>query len=496
MKFKHISLVIALLAITYSSYAQYSQDALRFSRFGPGSTSRIKAIGNASTAVGGDMSSIGGNPAGLGFFNKSEFSFTPEYNGSEITSTYFGQTDLETRDQFNLNNASIVFHSPQVRGRGTDPTTGLLSVNFGVGYNRTNNFYDKTFYGEINPNSSIADFYADIANTQGFVNLGQSGGNVLAGWAADQGLIDSVTSDAIGTLYGATTSLNNRQNFTQVTSGGQNEFNLALGANYSNKLYLGFSLGLTSLRYESSSTFQETDGSDNDYRTFYDMDQTTTGSGFNFKLGMIYKPVEAVRLGASFTSPTWYTIEDNTSLNMETFYTQGNSPAANYDNFPTNYNLRTPLKVSGGIAVFMNQFGFISADVEYVDYSTINVSGYDNDSGDNENIDNQYQAAVNARVGAEAKLDKIYLRGGFNYQGNPEKNIGGATNTVSGGIGYRINNVYIDATYAHVSSKQTVFGYEFDPGSTTNIYGDEIYSPEANQKRIYNNAYLTVGFRF
>ena len=70
MKIKYILSAIAIVAFAQNTHAQYYQDALRFSTFQPGATSRIRAIGNASTAVGGDLSNIGNNPAGLGFFHQ------------------------------------------------------------------------------------------------------------------------------------------------------------------------------------------------------------------------------------------------------------------------------------------------------------------------------------------------------------------------------------------------------------------------------------------
>src|SRR4051812_20957297 len=110
MKIKYILSVIAIVAISKSSFAQYAQDAVRFSTFQTGSSARIKAIGNAGTAVGGDVSSIGGNPAGLGFFTRSEYSATPEYNGSSNNTTYLGNQTSASKNSLNFNSASMVFY--------------------------------------------------------------------------------------------------------------------------------------------------------------------------------------------------------------------------------------------------------------------------------------------------------------------------------------------------------------------------------------------------
>src|SRR6195952_5126677 len=103
MKLKYILSVVAMVAITKTSFAQYSQDAIRFSGGSTGSTSRIKAIGNAGTAIGGDLSSVSGNPAGLGFFTHSEFSVTPEFNALMVNSAYLGSNQTASKSSVNLN---------------------------------------------------------------------------------------------------------------------------------------------------------------------------------------------------------------------------------------------------------------------------------------------------------------------------------------------------------------------------------------------------------
>lgn len=496
MKLKSSWWVIALLAITQTSYAQFNQDAFRFSQFDRGSTSRMKALGNASTAVGGDLSSISSNPAGLGFFNGSEFSFTPEVNLSDVSSTYFGNRNSSTKNQFNLNNAAAVFHSSRRVPRGTDPSKGLLSVNFGLSWNRTNNFYDNLDFSGLNTssnldnNSSIADWFAEQANlVGGSIDDLYNYPNPVGYWGYQHYLIDSVGTDSYGNLYNALPQLGTaQQRYVQSTEGGQNEFNLALGLNFSNQLYLGFGAAFTNLRYNSYSNFIESGKIGNDtYETNFRNDQETTGSGFNFKLGMIYKPAPSVQFGASFTSPTWYSIDNHSTLGLQTRFSDGTAIPEEPEPFDDNYNLRTPLKASGGLAVFFNQRGFITADVEYVDYQGMKLSNYESSGDDNRRIKDLYKSTVNARVGAEGRVnDNVYLRAGYSYFQNPEKGIGSATNTISGGIGYRMNNFYVDATYTNVSRTVNVYPYELVNRP----------SPEATLDKKYNNIYMTVGFRF
>jgi hypothetical protein len=496
MKIKYLLSVIAIVAITKNSFAQYSQDVVRFSTFQNGSTSRIKAIGNAGTAIGGDLSSISGNPAGLGFFTHSEFSITPEFNGSKANSSYFGQNTNASKNSVNLSNASIVFYQRLNTPKGSDKSKGWLSINYGAGYSRTNNFYENIVYNGKNAGNSISDYYAGTANNYPDDPLAQA--------AYRDNLIDNFGTGQRPD-FASTVSVPVNQTGLISRVGGQSEFDLAFGANYSNKLYLGMSLAITDIRYDYYRQFIEdgtasitpnggTIGTETPFRSNYAQNQSTRGSGANVKLGIIYKPVEAVRLGFTFTSPTFYSINDSYNEGLATSFNGRPNQPYNSDDYALNYNMRTPLKLAGGAAIFIGKYGFISGDVEYIDYSTTHISS--NDSYDNSDdisaIKANYKSAINIHAGAEARITNMfYLRGGYSQQGSPFKNNTGATDissdikTVTGGIGLRFGQYYVDATYARVTGSEA-----FSPYLITNG------NPTANIKKTNNNGFLTVGYRF
>jgi hypothetical protein len=64
MRFKILLSMVVIVTTIGELHAQYSADALRFSQTQSSSTARFKAIG-AQIGVGGDLSSIGSNPAGI-----------------------------------------------------------------------------------------------------------------------------------------------------------------------------------------------------------------------------------------------------------------------------------------------------------------------------------------------------------------------------------------------------------------------------------------------
>lgn len=486
MKIKYYFLVMATVAITKTSFAQYSQDAIRFSTFQNGSTSRIKAIGNAQMAIGGDLSSVSGNPAGLGFFTRSEVSLTPEFNSTKVTGNYLGQSNTDKSNQLNFNNASIVFYSRLNSSRGEDKSKGWLSLNWGASINRTNNFYQNSFYRGVNRESSITDYYTSLANQA--LDGGYSLDGYLEGWAEGQGLINYNQQQD---QYQPAGAFGCTQSHMIRTEGGQTAYSFSMGANYSNKLYLGLGLDVADLRFKSINAFTEDNVTlaNNGYTSTYGRNQSTTGTGFNLRAGFIYKPVEAVRLGATVTTPTWYNVDDVTEEYLNTSYKTGGQPSGrNGDTYNANYDLRTPFKVAGGLAVFIKKYGFLTGDIEYLDYSTTKLSSPDYDvTKDNNDIRQLYSTAVNARVGAEARVtSSFYLRGGYGIQGSPLRNDGKDIKSVSGGLGYRFGSYYIDATYVHNSGTQNVTPYDIGPR----------YTPIASLKANSNNAFLTLGFRY
>lgn len=490
MKFRYILFLIVFVAISNSTFAQYAKDAIRFSTFQNGSTSRIKGIGNASTAVGGDLSSIGGNPAGLGYFTQSEFSITPEFDSHKSEAMYLGKSGSATKSTPNLSQLGAVFYTRLNTPRGENKTEGFVSLNYGLGYNRTNNFDERVQYNGLNNANSINDYYANLANAEG-VNNGS-----LQDWAYQQKLISPFgTASNFKFAPNSFPGVNQTQDI--VRTGGQSALDLSAGTNYNNKLYLGLNVSVQTLRYKSTKTFNETgnasipetNGSAN--RTFnstYSQFQDTKGEGFNAKLGLIYKVVEFVRLGATITSPTYLTIDDTFSERL----TNSLSSGANYGDgpvdYPLTYNMTTPYKASGGISVFIGQHGFITGDVEYIDYSATRISSNDDYSNtfDNNIIQNTYRSVLNIRAGAELKLARIFaLRGGYSLQPSPLKTGGFDTKTLTGGLGCRVGSYSVDLAYMRVKGSQTVLPYDIGP-----------ITPSAMVNQINNNFFLTLGFRY
>lgn len=492
---KLILSLVATVAISGTTYAQiYSPDALKFSQTNYGSTSRFKSMGGAQIGVGGDMSSIGGNPAGLGMFTKSEFSVTPEFNNFSGNANFLNQNTKSTKDNVNLNHIGLVLFSPAIRMKGQDTQRGVVSTAFGIAYNRNNDFTANFNYGGSNPSNSIVDYFGDLANSNGLTN-----GSVQKD-AYDGYLLDY---DGVKDEYFASTNVPNTQKKSEIRSGSTSELTASGAINISNQVYIGASVSLVNVRYINDSEFTEsgTMVDNSKYNLSYRQNQESKGSGYNARLGIIVRPVENFRIGATLQSPSWMLIEDNTSIVLDSKIVGGaNAGSLNgtVQNYPFNYRVRTPLKGSLGASYVIAGKALISADVDYVDYSTIRFS---TDQGldpativdENNSVRDNYKQAVNFRLGAEYKIDNAFsLRGGYGVNGSAiqgDDNGHFATQFYSGGLGYRINNYYVDVAYQRTETNTELSPYLLG----TN---DNPLEPVADIKTSRNNVFLTFGLRF
>src|SRR5690606_32831400 len=191
MYIKKIALSTLLLgALSITAQGQYLQDVLRFSQPEQGATARFKGLGNAQTALGGDLSSVSGNPAGLGFFGQSDLSITLDYANDVNKASYFGTNSQNSIRRVGISQFAAVFNLPTRPAIGSNLTSGWVNFNSAVGYHKTNNVNSSLGYTGINSESSIADF------------MTYESGNVFGDFGWESGVIDE---DAEGYLITMTT---------------------------------------------------------------------------------------------------------------------------------------------------------------------------------------------------------------------------------------------------------------------------------------------------
>lgn len=507
MKIRHLIYFFPFVIAPISLKAQYAEDALKFSQPTLNGNARYLSIGGAQTSLGGDLGSLSGNPAGVGMFRKSDISLSLQYNSSAAEGSYLtNPSQKESVNNFKLSNFSAAFPVYINREKVNEISNEWVGVVFGVGYNRTNNFnVDYNFSGKNNTNS-ITQSYTEQANRQRVSdpkNLFEEKG----GFAYDVFLINERANSPTPLLFDPITTGNVNQWVNNTYDGGQSETNVSIAANYGNKLYLGGSLTFSSQKYNVESFFRESEINkplyfDDHTENMLSMDQTQTqsvkGTGFSGKLGVIYRPIDALRIGGAINFPTSWKMEEDYSYDLISKSVDVQSGAA-YTNEPTKpiftnffeYTLTTPFKYNLGASYFIGKTAFISADVDFIDYTSMKIKSdfRETDQAFKDDVKAFYRSAINVRVGGEVKFDQLSVRAGFAQYGNPfsENSVNdGKRNYYTGGLGYRINNFYIDAAYINSSFKTNLSPYTLEDQS----------EPVINVKQHTNSVVLTVGTRF
>ncbi len=481
--------------------AQNAADALRYSFLELGGTARTIGLGGAIGAFGGDFSVVSVNPAGLATYRSSELTFTPTLVFSNNTSRLLNSDGRDTtvnRTRFNFNNLGLVI--------ATRPVGKMKTFNFALGFNRLASFNREFSYSGKSAGSYV-DRFVELSTD--FDRNPLSAGDLdpfEAGLALETGAIffDSVAGNWAND-FGGQPDVQKSQRIR--ARGALNELVFALGGNYNNKLQFGATLGVPILRYSERRTYEEEDtggGKDGDIPFFNDMrfveDLTTTGVGINLKLGLIYRFSQAFRLGLAAHTPTAYSMDDTFFTEMEYSFTGDNaqeerefrtSPTAAFE-----YGLRTPWRIITSAGFLIKRRGFISAEVEWIDYTAANFNLTRNSDATedvlfeeqvNQSIDDLYQSALNVRLGGELALKDYRIRLGTGFTGNPNQNGELLYSYYTAGFGYRSKGFFIDLAYRLLFQEE-----DFVPYLLESVEEQQL----VNNDFVNHKIMMTLGFRF
>ncbi len=457
-------IVLLLISFKYTS-AQNENDALRYSFLTHGGTARYMGMSGAFSALGADFSTLSTNPAGIGMFKKSRFVFAPGSISMNSSANYLSEN---TEDEFIravVNSFGLILNLKSY----SEDDSGWRTVAFGAGYNHLKNFSNDITIEGVNDYSSRLDLF--MINSDGYHpdELGYLEWMAFDTYATDT-LPDFIDYTYINPLYDI---WGEHQKKLIKTQGGMGEFVFSLGGNYDNIIQIGATFGIQNIRYTELSEFTETTDT-LDFQSFnYIENLETKGTGYNFKFGLIYRPVNFFRLGLAFHTPTFYTMKDIYSYSMQTNWrsadndgnTQYNSET---DEYEYDYEFYSPFRAVAGVAFILSRIGIISADYEYVNYSKARFRADDYDfESENGRIKENFHLGHNFRLGTEIRLAPIYLRGGLSYNSsarNSSFDANGSIKAYSLGIGLKTKNVYIDVAFNQSFSNIDYLMYEYDAG--------------------------------
>ena len=495
---KYSFLLTIALFMPFLMKAQDLADALRYSNIQVQGTARSAAMGNAFGALGGDFTSASINPAGIGIYRSSEFTVTPISGSTRVESMFLGTGREDSDYKFSLSNMSYVYAVP-VAGQ---TESGIVSINFGVGYNRVKDLNSNAVIQGYDVEGSYMDYFADRANQGTWSDFYEE----LA-WKTDMLIYDENNDEYYSDLQDAGYGQSLRKTYSK--NGSIDEYSFVMGLNFNHKLYLGIAWGVNDVYYREGTSIYEADENRNipyfnDFQ--FNSNFTTYGIGHNFKFGAIYKPVNELRLGVSIHTPTYYYLHDDFSTTMFSYITYNDGDEHYEENSPYNeydYHLNTPMRATFSGAYIIGKKGLVSVDYELVNYGNAKLrnggDGYDF-YDENQEINEAYKTSGNLRIGGELMATKnVSLRGGFEYHGSAYNENAFGTNQLnsdanlmvySGGIGYRTGLFFADLAYRYSTVKDYDYPY---PTPVSTIYPE----PEAASfKSVKNDILFTIGFKF
>lgn len=429
-----IFLFLIIPLLSFSQALSYADIGVLFSGNNHNGSARFTAMGGAFGAVGGDVSALTVNPAGLSIFNQNNITASLNSRNASITSSYYNNQINSENNYFTISNAGIALVYDNLRNR--DWSNLVLGFNY-----RILNDFDNFFLARGNSGfATFNTFPLDVNDPPIEYNNAEE------------------------------------QTFSNSYRGEINEFNFALSAIHKKNLHLGFGINLYELQFNQRALLSEVNNDGNENTLFADFYQEilTSGSGISISTGFIYRVNDNLRIGASYFSPTWFieVLEDSNITDNDDYFGDTQIEVTNsnliYDNTlgatpiqTSIYNLRTPGKFTASAAYIFGKSGLVSIDYTHKRYEGIRFSGSDF-SLENQFFANDLRNTHAVNLGTEWRFGSYSLRGGYSFEQSPDKLAIDSDNLqrYAVGLGYSFGNTRLDITY---SDSNRTGSYDFYP---------------------------------
>lgn len=578
---KKLMITGAAVLFASSAFAQSAIDAYRLSQPDLKGTARYMSMAGAFGALGGDLSTISHNPGGIGVYRNSDVGFTLDLDCQNAESNSNGIKTSIDQTKFLLNNIGFVWTLKL-------PSSSCPNLNFGFTYNKTASF-NRRYRGAINLTNSFSNYVAALTTMGGYVEgqlLGDEYNNYdpynptdpndAAPWMSILGYDGYLFSQA-GTLsdgapnyvgqWGGNTS--GTGYFDVQESGGIDSYNIAFGGNISNIVFWGMDFDIAHINYSLTPQWTENlqnarvgddNGQFNLMSSLWSLNNyyNCSGTGFNYKLGFIVKPIQEIRLGFAFQTPTWYSLTETFSADLNYIYNQTDSGSVSTnDGWPgyNNVNFKSPWKINASAAAVLFNRLIVSAEYEWTQFKKMKYSspsyyggGYDWYPGDwypddyypwydwyystratdydpfissdphyytNQDITEIYSNTNTLRLGAEFRiLPQLSARVGYSFVSSPVNSkvknsmittagtipnyrFDNTTNYVTCGLGFRIKSFYVDLAYVYKHMDSEYHAY-----SPLRLSGNSmqeqlnIASPVSSLSLNNSQVVLSAGFKF
>ncbi len=521
---KRTILVLSLTAFSTIIFSQNLFDALKMAENDISGTARYSSMAGAFGALGGDASAIKDNPAGLGIFRKSELTYTGDWLLQNAKSTWNGTPSKDNRNKLGANNFAFVIAAPSWRSKSG--YSGLLSSNFSFSYNKLKNFNRNISVNSNAVNSSMTDYFAyftgnlsnDDLEWDNYPRQGYSSAfdNENLPWMSVMAHFSRLISPYTNTS-GKTEWESFLDGGEQVTpsyslqeEGSIDEYSFGWSGNFSNRIFVGATLNFQSINYRAESQYYEDFAKGGGMALYNTL--ITNGGGFNLNVGAIVVPVDFIRIGIAFHTPTFYSMKSTNYSTLDVNFNPQDNGSVESPEFYNKYDLRTPLQLNLS-AAFIGTKGIISAEYVFSNYRNMklfdeygNSENYGYDNGD---INTMLNNARTIKLGGEYKVTNNFaLRAGYANQSNiaqtdatkwlgatsartdPEFFLHNRTDYLTLGLGYREAGWYVDLAYTNKLTDESYYAF-----NSTDMY-DTFKTTPANVKTSTNHLVATIGLRF
>lgn len=408
-------------------FAQTIQDAERWSDAGPVGSARAMGLAGAVAALGPEPANLTINPGALGMTLKGGIWVTPTLYLPNTKTSYLNKSTLAARTHLSLSNLALLFYIP---GGKKIPSWAI-----GFGYNQDISLSSLTRAKAFNTLNSISQAWAEEA--EGVPDTLLTGPPALAyynyyalynGSGYDTfGVIDPISINP-WRYQGVFSQAGIEQEFEIRQRGRLNTWGISAAINYGDMIYAGASILIRSLRYENTLFFTERDienryngqNNTNAADNFkYAEQYTSQGTGIGLGIGIVAQPVDMMRVGLSFQTPSVILVSE--SYTSELDFASDEKPdlpqTTALEPSEFEYRFTTPYRVQVGIVFLVGRKGLITADYELVDYRQAQFRATSYSYGAlNSLIDKSFTSGSNFRVGMEWRLADAYMiRGGYGY---------------------------------------------------------------------------------
>ena len=421
---------------------------------------RFEGMSGAFGALGGNLSAIHTNPAASAVFNANQFGLSTSTQSTANNTSYFGtSTPTENRNSglnqiggvlllknnntemawkkiafgFNAQMQSSYNNTIQINGTNTENGLDTYFLDYAAGK-------DGSVFG-LNDGETVRSVYQFFGESAGY------GFEYQQAFLGYQGYIfDYFEDDGMFVSNAIYSSV--QHNHKIQTSGDKWDMAFTLSGQYNDWLYLGANMNISGIEYRQISSTRESGYDSNSpmREIYFQNDLYTYGGGVSLQFGAIVTPNKNFRLGASYKSPTWYSLKDEFSQFLETKSNDadGNSfndviDLTNTINVYEDYTIKTPSELRGSLAYIFGASGLISFDYSLKKYQNTHIGPNDNDVfiALNDQIYHSWTSVSSYRIGGEYRQGGVSLRAGYHLEDTPysNSNILGDRSGYSFGIG-------------------------------------------------------------